>query len=150
MALLKLWPGKWFSWHLIRTCDTASFCKVWAAGDFPPGSATGLQMVRNLLSEGHGLRELTQSWWGSLPGRLLPRRSPCGSASARRLHPVAFIPGGLKSPLSAGFSLLQTWIQAFPSRGILGPTGSRALRAPPSWAFLSSSVLGGRHLPALL
>lgn len=75
MVLLKPWPGKWFSWHLIRTCDKASFCKMWAAGDLAPGSAlSGLKIGRNVPSEGPGLRWLTQSpaAQGSLPGLLFP------------------------------------------------------------------------------
>lgn len=72
MVLLKPWPGKSFSWLRIRACDTASFCKLWAAEDLPAGSVTGLQIVRNVLSEGRGLRWVTHSHPGSLPGLLLP------------------------------------------------------------------------------
>lgn len=61
----------------------ASFCKMWAAGDLPAGSVTGLQIVRNLLSEGHGLRWLTQS---RLPGLLLPQVSK-QTAQLRRVTP---------------------------------------------------------------
>lgn len=73
MVLLKPWPGKSFSWLLIRACDTASFCKLWAAADLPAGSVIGLQIVRNVLSEGRGLRWVTHSHQGSLPGLLLPQ-----------------------------------------------------------------------------
>lgn len=73
MALLKPWPGKLFSWHLIRTCDTASFCKMWAAGDLSPGPVIGCRsIVRNVLSEGHGLGGLTQSGPGETPWSPVP------------------------------------------------------------------------------
>ena len=79
MVLLKPWPGKSFSWLLIRACDTASFCKMWAAEDLPTGYVIGLQVVRNVLFEGHGLRWVRHSRQGSLPGLLLPEEvSPSG------------------------------------------------------------------------
>ena len=126
MALLKRWPGKLFSWHLIRTCDTASFCKMWAAGDLPPGPAIGLQIVRNVLSEGRGLGGLTQSPpgappWSPVPWGSLPPGQQGGSTQLRSLNPWS-----LKSPFCACFSLLLSWIQAFPPLRPLVTTGVTA------------------------
>lgn len=41
--------------------------KMWAARDLPPGSVTALQIVRNLHSEGHGLRWLIAEVAGEPP-----------------------------------------------------------------------------------
>lgn len=120
MVLLKLWPGKSFLWHLIRPCDTASFCKMWAAGDLPPGSVTGLQLVRNLWSEGHGVAEAEVA--GELPWSSASEKVSLQVSKATPPSSAALIPGGLKSPSAASFSLLQSWIHDFSPPGSLGPT----------------------------
>lgn len=98
MALLKLWPGKSFSWHLIRTCDTASFYKMWAARDLPPGSVTALQIVRNLHSEGHGLRWLIAEVAGEPPWSPALEEVSLQVSEVTPPSSVALIPGAWSHP----------------------------------------------------
>lgn len=109
----------------------ASFCKMRAAGDLPPGSVTGLQLVRNLRSEGHGLAEAEVG--GELPWSSASEKVSLQVSKATPRSSAALIPGGRSS---ASFSLLQSWIHDFSPPGSLGPTSQlQGSESPFHWAL---------------
>lgn len=148
--MLKLWPGKWFSWHLIRTVTRHMVWPNVAAGDLAPGLETDPDMKRNLPSGAQVWRWLmwsqgqeTSLFWST--GKLSTWVSrDCWAMSALTLGSHSHQDLQVVATQSPRTKLLHGVLLSPLSDSRPSPWGKE-----PSWKWASGSRCWGLSLPLL-